>query len=104
MIIQYIQINTGLSNTPKIMKTIKNSLNELIDFDSIEVKEGDTVLSITQLTGIGVLINVENRDYFINHLRMDAEMWENFLYRFTYDKIYRARYGINKRWYGSLTA
>lgn len=86
------------------MKTIINSLDELIDFDSIEVKEGDTVLSITQLTGIGVIINVENRDYFMNHLRMDSETWENFLYRFTYDKNYRTRYIINKRWYGSLTA
>ena len=86
------------------MKTIKNSLDELIDFDSIEVKEGDTVLSITQLTGIGVLINVENRDYFMNHLRMDSEMWENFLYRFTYDMNYRTRHVINKRWYGSMTA
>ncbi len=85
------------------MKTIKNSLNELIDFDSIEVKEGDTVLSITQLTGKGVLINVENRDYFTNHLMMDSEMWENFLYRFTYDKGYRTRYVVNKRWIGCVT-
>ena len=44
------------------MKTIKDSLHALLDFESIEVKEGDIVLSLTQLTGKGVLINVENRD------------------------------------------
>jgi hypothetical protein len=86
------------------MKTIKNSLNELIDFATVDVKEGDTILSITQLTGKGVLINVDNIDYFRNHYMMDAEMWENFLYRFTYDKIYRIAHVVNKRWHGSLSA
>ena len=87
-----------------IMKPIKNSLTELMDFATVEVKEGDIILSITQLTGKGVLINVENIDYFRNHYMMDAEMWENFLYRFTYDKIYRLSHVVNKRWHGSLSA
>lgn len=86
------------------MKTIKDSLNALIDFVPVEVKEGDTVLSITQLTGKGVLISVDNIDYFRNHLMMDSEMWENFLYRFTYDKMYRITHVVNKRWYGSMSA
>jgi hypothetical protein len=87
-----------------IMKPIKNSLAELVDFATVEVKEGDTILSITQLTGKGVLINVENIDYFRNHYMMDSEMWENFLYRFTHDKRYRLSYVVNKRWHGSLSA
>ena len=86
------------------MKTIRNSLNELIDFVPVEVKEGETLLSITQLTGKGVLITVDNIDYFRNHLMMDSESWENFLYRFTYDKIYRIAHVVNKRWYGSMSA
>jgi hypothetical protein len=86
------------------MKTIKNSLTELIDFATVDVKEGDTILSITQLTGKGVLINVDNIDYFRNHYMMDSEMWENFLYRFTYDKIYRFSHVVNRRWHGSLSA
>jgi hypothetical protein len=86
------------------MKTIKNSLKELVDFATIEVKEGDTVLSITQLTGKGVLITVDNIDYFRDHQMMDSETWENFLYRFTYDKIYRIMHVVNKRWYGSMSA
>ena len=80
------------------MKTIKDSLNALLDFESIEVKEGDTVLSLTQLTGKGVLINVENRDYFTNHFTMDSEMWENFLRKFIHDKNYRTSYAVNRRW------
>ena len=86
------------------MKTIRNSLNELIDFVPVDVKEGETLLSITQLTGKGVLITVDNIDYFRNHLMMDSESWENFLYRFTYDKIYRIAHVVNKRWYGSMSA
>lgn len=85
------------------MKTIKDSLKELVDFSTIEVKEGDTVLHITQLAGKGVLITVDNIDYFRNHLMMDSEMWENFLYRFTYDRVYRFMHVINKRWYGSMS-
>jgi len=82
------------------MKAIKNSLNELIDFETVEFKEGDTILSITQLPGKGVFINVDNIDYFRNHVKMDSETWENFLYRLTYDKAYRAKHVVNKRWYG----
>lgn len=85
------------------MKTIKDSLKELVDFSTIEVKEGDTVLHITQLAGKGVLITVDNIDYFRNHLMMDSEMWENFLYRFTYDRVYRFMHVINRRWYGSMS-
>lgn len=99
-----IWIFTGASNTPPIMKTIKNSLIELIDFATVEVKEGETILYITQLTGKGVLITVDNIDYFRNHLMMDPEMWENFLYRFTHDKGYRISHVVNKRWHGSLSA
>lgn len=86
------------------MKTIKNSLDELIDFATVEVQEGETILAITQLTGVGVLINVDNVDYFRNHLMMNSEMWENFLYRFTHDKLYRVSHVVNKRWHGSLSA
>lgn len=82
------------------MKTILNSLNKLVDFESVEVIEGNTILSITQLPGKGVFINIENIDYFRNHVNMHSEAWENFLYRLTYDKAYRAKHVVNQRWYG----
>ena len=98
----YLPISTT-HHTP-FMKTIKNSLKELVDFATIEIKEGEIILSVTQLTGKGVLITVDNIDYFRNHLEMDSEEWENFLYRFTYDRIYRIMHVLNKRWYGSMSA
>lgn len=85
------------------MTTIMNSLNKLRDFESIEVKEVSTILTITQLPGKGVLINIQNVDYFKNHVNMHSEAWENFLFRLIYDKDYRTKHAVNRRWYGLVT-
>jgi hypothetical protein len=86
------------------MKTITNSLNTLIDFENVEIKEGETVLAITQMPGVGVFITIDKIDYFRNHVNMHCDAWENFLFRMVYDKSYRAMHVVNKRWYGLVNS
>ncbi|HMG91349.1 MAG TPA: hypothetical protein VK589_14890 [Chryseolinea sp.] len=86
------------------MKAIANSLNMLIDFESIEFQENEVTFSITQIPGAGAFINIDDIDYFKNHVNMHAEAWENFLFRLVHDHSYRAKHVVNKRWHGLIAS
>jgi hypothetical protein len=86
------------------MKAIANSLNMLIDFESVDFQENGVTFSITQIPGAGVFINIDNIDYFKNHVNMHAEAWENFLFRLIHDNSYRAKHVVNKRWHGLVAS
>ena len=86
------------------MKAITNSLNMLIDFESVDFQEGSTHFAITQIPGAGVFINIDNIDYFRNHVNMHCDSWENFLYRLIHDSSYRAKHVVNKRWHGKMAS
>ena len=86
------------------MKPIANSLNMLIDFESIDFNETDVTFSITQIPGAGAFINIDNIDYFKNHVNMHSEAWENFLFRLIHDNSYRVKHVVNKRWHGLIAS
>jgi len=86
------------------MKAITNSLNMLIDFESVDLKEGETIFSITQIPGAGAFINIDSVDYFRNHVNMNCDAWENFLFRLIHDPDYRSRHVVNKRWHGKIAS
>lgn len=90
--------------SPKAMKPIANSLNMLIDFESIDFKEDEFTFSITQIPGAGAFINIDDIDYFKNHVNMHSEAWENFLFRLIHDRTYRAKHVVNKRWHGLMAS
>jgi hypothetical protein len=51
-----------------------------------------------------VFINIDNIDYFRNHVNMHCDAWENFLYRLIHDSSYRAKHVVNKRWHGKIAS
>jgi hypothetical protein len=89
---------------PKAMKAIANSLNMLIDFESVDFQENDVSFSITQIPGAGAFITINNVDYFKNHVNMHSEAWENFLFRLLHDDSYRSKHVVNKRWHGRIAS
>ena len=76
----------------------------LIDFESIDLTEEQTNFSVTQIPGAGVFINIDDVDYFRNHVNMNCDAWENFLYRMVHDKVYREKHVVNKRWHGRVAS